>query len=166
MTCSAYVRRDDGALLDHLCNHVAVWSSRLHVRPQEIASAQMHQPKLIHKLGALQAGWMSLRCCPGSQMCKFQPPNALHKINHLCPSGHSHALEMLLGETWVPFPDPGPPSTKTIILSVFFAGAGGERVCAGCNKITASFLGQSLERDIVLAVSKAPHRCFGCSCCW
>ena len=48
-------RRHDLALLDHGCHHIAVLSARLHVRTQEVARAQVHQPKLLHKLCALHA---------------------------------------------------------------------------------------------------------------
>jgi len=51
---AAHMGRDDGALLDHLCHHFAVLGPRLHVGPQQVTSAQMHQPKLVHQLCTLQ----------------------------------------------------------------------------------------------------------------
>lgn len=47
------MRGHDLAVLDHVSDHVAVGAARLHVRPQQIARAQVHDAKLLHQLGAL-----------------------------------------------------------------------------------------------------------------
>ena len=56
---------DDLALLDHVRHHVAVRAARLHVRPQQVARAQVHDAKLLDQLCAL-------RMCDGGVRFAFK----------------------------------------------------------------------------------------------
>ena len=143
---ATHVGGDDLAVLYHLRHHVAVRAAALHVRAQQVASAEVHDAELLHQLCALRSdrnkgermtesprAYPHLRCSakallvviPNQRSSVYVHRSSSNETDHYI-STHMQmaaakwsALVMQAAtpvcSTCVPFPDPGPPSTKTML---------------------------------------------------
>ena len=61
LRCMAHIGGDDLAVLDHVCNHLAISSPRLHVGSEQIAGTQMDKVIFCHQSAALQIHMQAVR---------------------------------------------------------------------------------------------------------